>query len=378
MAASQVAGADAWVNGPYMSDTHNLWAEIEAAAPAPRKKRPESTPREKAILRQVLTDRQREKQTTSAAPSEASSSNSKQPTGKPARSPSPGKNMPKSPSAKKVMEAQSPSAVAAAAAKKGKHSDRKAKTHRPRSASPAKRRPGALPQDGMGRLVQPAWNATQPPRRAPGEVINKWNHQGLMQEGEEAAAGWKPTSNPQASGFQSARSDRSAASGVSAYSTASARLSRVTTSPSTHGHPNADRRADLRGADMMNNINYYATTQTGRVASSGDPVYIAPDNDRKMKEASWVGHRPCLLPSYLLPPHALATTPPPCYRRHALATTPLPCHCHTPLLPPPCPCYFPCLSSSLPVPLLHVAAGVEPGMVRVVTLLPQRGRGHHQ
>ena len=38
-----------------MSDTHLLWAEIEAAAPPPRKKRPESTPREKT-LRQTRLD----------------------------------------------------------------------------------------------------------------------------------------------------------------------------------------------------------------------------------------------------------------------------------------------------------------------------------
>ena len=40
---------------------------------------------------------------------------------------------------------------------------------------------------------------------------------------------------------------------------------------------------------MFSNINYFATTRhPSRVASTGDPVYTAPDNDRKMKEASWI------------------------------------------------------------------------------------------
>ena len=48
---------------------------------------------------------------------------------------------------------------------------------------------------------------------------------------------------------------------------------------------------------MLTNINYYATTRLDAsrpqsrgpvTASTGDPVYVAPDNDRKMKEASWI------------------------------------------------------------------------------------------
>ena len=63
---------------------------------------------------------------------------------------------------------------------------------------------------------------------------------------------------------------------------------RLTSSPSTRCHPNPDRRAELRASDMFSNINYFATTRTARTASTGDPVYGAPDNDRKMKEASWL------------------------------------------------------------------------------------------
>ena len=63
---------------------------------------------------------------------------------------------------------------------------------------------------------------------------------------------------------------------------------RLTSSPSCRGHPNPERRSDLRGADMFSNINYMATTRTDGLASTGDPVFNAPDNDRKMKEASWL------------------------------------------------------------------------------------------
>ena len=62
-----------------------------------------------------------------------------------------------------------------------------------------------------------------------------------------------------------------------------------TASPTGRSHPDRDRRNDVRKADMHASINYFATT---RVAGSGsattDGSYMAPDNDQKMKEASFV------------------------------------------------------------------------------------------
>ena len=51
--------------------------------------------------------------------------------------------------------------------------------------------------------------------------------------------------------------------------------SQRTTSPSGRMHPNPVRRAELRKADMFHNIDYY-----GGIG--------APDNDRLMKEASFL------------------------------------------------------------------------------------------
>jgi len=63
----------------------------------------------------------------------------------------------------------------------------------------------------------------------------------------------------------------------------------MTTSPSGRGHPDQDRRNDVRRADMHTNINYYATARHATAMSNtGDNYYTAPDNDRKMKEASWL------------------------------------------------------------------------------------------
>lgn len=62
-----------------------------------------------------------------------------------------------------------------------------------------------------------------------------------------------------------------------------------TTSPSGKGHPDRDRRNEVRNADMHTNINYYATMRDmHHSCSSTDASYTAPDNDRKMKEASFL------------------------------------------------------------------------------------------
>jgi len=63
----------------------------------------------------------------------------------------------------------------------------------------------------------------------------------------------------------------------------------MTTSPSGRGHPDEHRRNDVRRADMHTNINYYATARHATAMSNtGDNYYTAPDNDQKMKEASWL------------------------------------------------------------------------------------------
>ena len=51
--ASNFAGASAWVNEPYVSDAHALWAEIEAASPPP-KPRGAQTAREATAAGQSL------------------------------------------------------------------------------------------------------------------------------------------------------------------------------------------------------------------------------------------------------------------------------------------------------------------------------------
>ena len=275
-----------------MSDTHLLWAEIEAAAPPPRKKRPESTPREKTLRQTPLDTKAVVKEVAPSESRRSSRSSSKQATGQ-----SPSKQPLSSPTKQPLASGKREGDKAKVSSRAASPS--KAKTHRPRSGSPTKakthRQAGSLPHDAMGRIVQPAWNTTGPPRRAPGEVVNRFNHQGFMHA--EAAEGWKP--DPSLGGgsavsMATARSDRS----EGAFSTiTTARQSRVTTSPSTRGHPNQERRNELRKGDMLTNINYYATSRLDAVrpgstgpmtCSLGDPVYVAPDNDRKMKEASWI------------------------------------------------------------------------------------------
>ena len=45
----------------------------------------------------------------------------------------------------------------------------------------------------------------------------------------------------------------------------------------------------MRKADLHHSINFYATSRVAnQVASTGDPVYEAPDNDHKLNPASYV------------------------------------------------------------------------------------------
>jgi hypothetical protein len=244
------AGASAWVNGPYLSDTHGLWAELEARAPLPvRKKRAESPAK---ASRKALTDRV-----------DISGDPQLEPAGSKGVKPATLAGV-KASSSSSNKKGRLPSDRKGAAKPSAPSQRGKAKSHRARSPSPAKQRPA---------LTQPEWDRRGPPKRASGEVINKYNHVGL--NNEEAAAGWGAGAEP--SSVDMSASCASIASSVP-------RVNRVTTSPSTRAHPNPDRRAELRKADMHSNINDFATSPNGR---SG-PTYLAPDNDRKMKEASWI------------------------------------------------------------------------------------------
>ena len=49
------------------------------------------------------------------------------------------------------------------------------------------------------------------------------------------------------------------------------------------------RRSSHPPPFVRRNINYFATTRiSNRVSNTGDAVYGAPDNDRRMKESSWI------------------------------------------------------------------------------------------
>lgn len=108
-------------------------------------------------------------------------------------------------------------------------------------------------------------------------VLGRYNHRGTL--GIRGALTTRPTG-----GF-----DSSVSVAESDVTTATGRPDRVTNSPSGKFHPNPDRRFELRQSDMFSNINYFATSRvTNATSKTGDAVYGAPDNDRKMKEASWI------------------------------------------------------------------------------------------
>lgn len=227
----QTAGASGWVNAPYTTYIHNLWDAITAPAPKVRKARvtPRGRPEaERAPLRRRQT------------PGEKAFGVQPQKIQSKIRPPTP-KEAPKSvPKYRDTLSAP------------------------PRSASPSRRKPKARTQrDQSPQIQQPAWDSRGPPRRAPGEIVNKYNHRGTL--GDRASLAMRPTGG-----------DPSAAGG-STMTVQTERVpdSRVTSSPSGKMHPNPDRRFELRQSDMFTNINYF---------SPGG----APDNDRKMKESSWI------------------------------------------------------------------------------------------
>jgi len=102
---------------------------------------------------------------------------------------------------------------------------------------------------------------------------------GYPQGGAIASLGWRDD-GPAAAGTAAATGSPSLApmgGGASTRSVLTGGLptSQRTASPSGRMHPNPTRRAELRKADMHYNIDYYGG-------------HGAPDNDRLVKEASWL------------------------------------------------------------------------------------------
>ena len=139
-------------------------------------------------------------------------------------------------------------------AKRSSSPKRKARAKSQRSARPP----------ATSAIQQPEWDWRGPPKRAPGEVVNKYNHRGALGITGSLTSG---------GGFDMEKSGQW--EGESVAETTTTRPDRITNSPTGKFHPNPERRNDLRSTDMFTNINYF---------SPGG----APDNDRKMKESSWV------------------------------------------------------------------------------------------
>ena len=105
-----------------------------------------------------------------------------------------------------------------------------------------------------------------PPESAQNSAASGWRSAAPSAYGVNAAASMGPGS-PSLAPMGGGASTRSNMSGLP--------ISQRTSSPSGRMHPNPTRRAELRKADMFNNIDYYGG-------------HGAPDNDRLVKEASWL------------------------------------------------------------------------------------------
>ncbi len=278
MQATALAGASNFYDGRVtavpQSDTQKLWESLEAARPTlPKPRRARSTPRQRPVTERSPPRRRQtpgEKAlgvplapapiTKQVAPivekpkpqEHAAAPSDEQPAAAVASTESPAAPGPRR--AAKAPSDRSSRATSAPKARPPSPKKGKAKTQR------AKQQPA---------LVQPAWNSTGPPRRAPGEVANKYNMRGhMVVTGALVPGGGLNADVVDMSTVSVADSDFTTATGAS-------RPSRVTNSPTGRAHPNPDRRAELRDTDMFTNILYF---------SPGG----APDNDRKMKEASWM------------------------------------------------------------------------------------------
>lgn len=293
------AGAGAWVNAPYQTDTQKLWESLEASRPALPRKKSQSTPRQRPTTERSPPRRHQtpgEKRLgvplpPAPATKVAVAASKMKPPPRPeaaseAGATAPGEESPAAPPSKRGARPPSNRSSRPASAPKA----------RPPSPKPAadtktpKKSPKKKAAKSARVLQQPEWDARGPSRRAPGEVVNKYTHRGQL--GDTGALVSGGGLNGGFSGdmlaFQS--SAVSVADSDITTATGGGRPSRVTASPTGKMHPNPERKAEIRQADMFSNINYFATTRVGGDAKSnvGDAVYGAPDNDRRMKEASWM------------------------------------------------------------------------------------------
>lgn len=105
-----------------------------------------------------------------------------------------------------------------------------------------------------------------PPDSGPNSAASGWRSAAPSAYGVNAAASMGPGS-PSLAPMGGGASTRTSLHGMN--------TSQRTSSPSGRMHPNPTRRAELRKADMFHNIDYYGG-------------HGAPDNDRLVKEASWL------------------------------------------------------------------------------------------
>jgi hypothetical protein len=271
MAMSASNFYDGRVASVVQTDTQKLWESLEASRAMSKPRRARSTPRMRPATERVPP---RRKQT----PGEKA-------LGVPLAPPPPVKQVvplnvekPKPPEPAPVPSDGQPADAVPAGAESPAAPGPKAKAAKAtsdrslRSASARKARP-KTPKKGKAAktqrvtsppLVQPEWNSTVAKPRPPGEVANKYTLKGQM-----------GTTGSLMVGGGIGDDLKSVAGSEFTTATGAVRVSRVTSSPTGRTHPNPERRADLRGADMLTNINYFA--------AGG-----AQDNDRKMKEAGWI------------------------------------------------------------------------------------------
>ena len=112
---------------------------------------------------------------------------------------------------------------------------------------------------------------------------SSYRHSHRLHDGQASGYGGPGSTHRSALG-----STRSIASSGWA-SAASRRSARSSASPTGRFHPDRTVRSQLRGCDPHSNINYLATCRhPTKRSATGDAWYTAPDNDRNMKEASYI------------------------------------------------------------------------------------------